>query len=164
MKVAREPFRIQRPMPRTLWLGLWILTALASTELVVSLVSFFTFDWATYLAKAVHPFVRNGVRREVGPAIAIGAIAFAWLFGTLVNGFQIVLALLMRRALGWARILFTVYEGLYSAAGLLGGSAYSIVTSVVGVGVIVLVWLPPSSEYFRDVQARRRMHRSLQLR
>lgn len=96
-------------------------------------------------------------------SIQIGLIVGV-VFGLIGAGLWIMNAIFVSKGRNWARIVGTVLGGIYLVSFLYGLTQanpvltmiVNVLTALVAVGVIVLLWLKPSSEFFAAHAAARR--------
>lgn len=161
--LPRQPFQVTRPRPIVLVVSCWILVANTGVGVIRLVINVVTFNWSSYLAKNVHPFIHNGHHEQVTPAIAIGTVVTGFAIALLFSAIMLLLAFRLREGGGKARIVLTVLVGL-ELFGLTGPQHVLVYLGVVpDVAAIILSWLPRSNDFFRRVKADRRLHTSRQL-
>ena len=156
---ASDRFHLRRPLPWTLQVSFWILIGAALVGLIFFIVSQFQFNWHTYLAKAVHPFEHNGRVLQVTPELAIFVISIGIAGNVLGIAARVVFAFLMRRGLNWVRIVLTVLCGTQVLGTLIDKTILEYASTGAIVFAIILLWLPRSNEFYRNVKADRQLHR-----
>jgi len=112
--------------------------------------------------------IKDAIRRsnpnltpdQVNSAYAVG-VGIAIFFGLVFAVLYILLAIQVRKGKNWARIVVWVLAGLGVLSGLLGLAAptigldrlFGILQLLVDAGIIVLLALKPSNDYFRARRA-----------
>lgn len=142
-------------------MGFWILLLLSVVQTVALVWSLVVFDWDGYLDEWVHSFERDGQELQVTPEIAIATVVFGAVVSAVSIALRVVFTLLLRRGFNWARIVGTVLFGaLLLPPYILDG--ISMLVMALAIAGIVLVWLPQSNAFFRDVKQDRIAHKARQ--
>ncbi|WP_157373085.1 hypothetical protein [Agromyces sp. Root81] len=158
---ASDPFKIGRPVPVAVQVGFWTLLLLSIIQAVTVVWSLAVFDWDGYMAEWVHSFERDGQELQVTPEIAIATVVFGVVVSAISIALRVAFTLLLRRGFNWARIVATVLFGaLLLPPYILDGIA--ILVMALAIAGIVLVWLPQSNAFFRDVKQDRIAHKAKQ--
>ncbi|AMB58688.1 hypothetical protein [Microterricola viridarii] len=147
-KTPRDRFRVTRPLPIVLQLGFWLLIAQIAASIVGSIASAAQYGWPPTLAGR--------------PPIGAGVSTAAAVFLLLILVFHTALALLVRRGVNWARILVTMFCALNVVMTVGQLDLLIQIENVAHVAAVVLIWLPRSNEFFRQIKKDREAHRSLQ--
>jgi len=160
----REPFRVLERLPIVLHVAFWIQIVGAAYSAINLGVMLIGFNRATFLAHA-RAVAEQKHERIVPDSFVIQGYVMEIVFFAIAIVLEVILALLIRRGLNWARILLTISLGLGFAALIVSPptSPLAYATSAVNVALLVLIWLPPSNHYFRTVKVARNLRRSRQL-
>ncbi len=156
-----------RPLPREIVVSFWILIALLAVNLVRWIVRIVGFNWDSYLATAVHSFEHNGHQIQVTPGLAIFSLISSFAVGTLSIAYGVALALLLRRGLGWVRILLSI-SALIQVVTIIVSLPHRVVLVEIAdaaatAAAVALLWVPNSKQFFDGVKSDRRLHRARQL-
>lgn len=131
-------------------IGMYVGAALSALGI---LSTFFTMDQVRETAEETAADVGIGV-----DAMVAASVASATLFGLVAVGLWIWMAIMNGRGRSWARIVATVLGGvniLFTLLSFVGGAATAFaaavnaVTLLLAIAILVLLWLPTSSAYFR---------------
>jgi hypothetical protein len=122
------------------------------------------FDWNAYVADSVGPFDHNGVQLEVTPegavATAVTGLALKSA-GVLLN---VIFAIGVLRGANRARIWITALFGLVVIAQFASApDAVSVAAALFELVAVILLWSPPSNQFFRSVRHDRAIYRSRRL-
>ncbi|MCQ1945780.1 hypothetical protein [Arthrobacter sp. zg-Y1116] len=141
------------PAPREVIIGSWLIIAAGVLSLINNIITSFSLP-SIMTSQEQEAFAETGLDEE-------GVSSFLISFGIVVAliGFAIYLliALFVRRGKNWARILGTVFAAfsLIGILTMLGAyftsplSLISLASSLLGIAGIVMLYLRPSTPYFR---------------
>lgn len=150
---------IERPLTiRLAVIGMWIGAGLAALNVVVAYVEKISANQALYddyrdNEVLMDRLVHTGVWLAVGIAAALAVVEIAvWITMAMTN----------RQGFKWARMVATalgVFGFILAVGGIVTSVIYdtvvavsiahSVATQIVSIAVLVLLWLPKSSSYFR---------------
>jgi hypothetical protein len=130
--------------------------ALSAIELIVGLATIGSLKSA--IQKADPTFTASQVH-----SAQVGLVVFAVFFGLLAIGLWTWMAFANKAGKSWARIVGTVLAGINTVFLLLSlirphaslGLAFSLLVWLAGVGAVVLLWRPESSQYFAAASGNR---------
>ncbi|KQO61511.1 hypothetical protein ASF23_11910 [Curtobacterium sp. Leaf261] len=129
---------------------MFLLVALTRViTIIISLASI-----GTVRDQAVKNASGTGVSSSQMDTIVTGGVIGAIVFGVLFLIAFVLFAFFMRRGANWARIVLTVLTAL-SLLSVLGAYGVGALGVVAGIVAVVLMFLTPSNEYFRNVKARK---------
>jgi|SRR4051794_5907513 hypothetical protein len=144
--------------PRTVEIAFWLYLAAAVLDVISAIISLTGMGGAIDAAKEQassqgQELPEGALDAAIGAGIAIGVA-----FSVVLIAATVVFAILMRRGFGWARWVLLVLAVL-SLLGVFGG-VLGILHTLCMVAATVLVFLRPSTEYFRAVTAAKRAGRA----
>lgn len=156
LDVSRSISAALRSAPQPLRIAFALLVAVTLVQLTLDLDSYLTFSWPTYLAKNVHTVVRGGQSFYVSAGIATTIRIVVWVVTVLSEGLVLVMALLLIYGRRWPRVLLSIFA-LFAVAGILDFPVTPIaaIADLASVTAVVLLWLPSSSRFFRNMRASR---------
>lgn len=166
-KVKRQRFAVTRPLPREIVVSFWILVARLVLSLVRLAVRIVGFNWGSYLATTVHSFEDHGRQLQVTPGLAIFLVVSSFVVGIFSIASWVALALLLRRGLGWVRILLSIFA-LFQVVTIIFSLPHRVDLVEIAQGAataaaVVLLWVPSSNQFSGGVKSDRRLHRARQL-
>ncbi|MFC9919808.1 hypothetical protein [Agromyces binzhouensis] len=151
-------------MPVQVRVAAYIELGLAALGFILLAFNLLSTDWNAYIADSVGPYEHNGAQLEVTPegAVATAVVGLVLVSaGVLLNA---VFAVGLLRGANWARIWITVLFGLSVIAQFVSArDPVSVVTGLLELVAVILLWLPPSNQFFRSVKQDRAIHRSRRL-
>ncbi len=160
VSLPREPLKLPRlplPMHTAFWLQLARIIA-SSVPFVIRLA---TFNAASYGANAESEAARKH-EPIYSAANYVGGFVFLMVAAAAMLAAWLVLVFLVRRGHNWARIVLTAGTALWLQSIFSGIDGNAVVVLVADLAVVVLVWLPTSSSYFRAARAARELRKSRQ--
>lgn len=127
--------------------------------------------WALLVIYAVGT-IASAIDRVREPAddlagVGIGARVFSVVILLAFAAIPIGLVVLARRGFGWARVVLLVLWAAGAIVGIAGAAIagtiglLTVLSPIVTGAAIALLWLPPSTRYFRDASAARLRHSSV---
>ena len=156
-------FRVTRAVPVQTRVAAYIEFGLAALGFLLLATSLLFFDWNAYIADSVGPFEHKGVQLEVTPEGAVAAAVTGLALksaGVLLN---VIFAIGVLRGANWARIWITALFGMVVIAQFVSApDAVSVVTALLELVAVILLWLPPSNQFFRSAKHDRAIYRSRQ--
>jgi hypothetical protein len=153
---SQPQYGTAKPMPpREVLIAFWLIIAAAVLSAVDILLSLTQVGPAT-TAIFNDPQFQDALSESGGldPEAITGAVAvMVVIFGLISIGLYLLVAFGVKAGKNWARILGTVFAAL----SLFGLAQVGLGTVVIllGVAAIVLLFLPVSSAYFKEVSARK---------
>jgi hypothetical protein len=152
-----EPQRPAPPPPVQMAVKLMYAgAALSAIDLIVGLVTIGSLKSA--IKKADPTFTSSQVHTA-----EVGLVAFTVIIGLIGIGLWIWMALANNSGKSWARIIGTVLFGLNTLFVVLSlvrphaslGLVFGLVVWLAGLGAVILLWRPESSQYFTAVSGSR---------
>jgi uncharacterized protein DUF2510 len=154
---ATGRLRITERLPATLHVAFWILIAAAAATVFFNGRNLIGFDAASYIAN-MHRIEAS--KRLLSDSDVLSVFVTVLVFVAFLATAEVILAILIRRGRGWARVVVTVLMGLavvQIVAQRPAGTTFVIAFFVAAAALVTvwLLWLPPSNRYFRAVRAAR---------
>ncbi len=152
-----EPQRPGPPQPIQMAVKLMYAgAALSAVDLIVGLLTIGSLK--TAIRKADPTFTSSQIHTA-----EVGLVGFAVFFGLVGIGLWLWMAVANNRGKSWARIVGTVLFGLNTLFLVLSlvrphasvGLVFSLVVWLAGLGAVVLLWRPESSQYFTAMSGNR---------
>ena len=161
---VRQRFRLAAQPPRVVRVVFWITVAQCASFILFQLVRAVTTDWGVYVASRVHTFVHNGRQLEVSAAVVVGTVVFGFVLALVGVAVRLLLARLIVRGYGVARIIFaalaalgvvsTIVDPMPRGVPVIAAVVGGVVALAVGLSA-VLLFLPTANGFFRAAKEER---------
>ncbi|MER1995870.1 MAG: hypothetical protein ABTA24_05160 [Arthrobacter sp.] len=150
--------------PKQVDLGFWLLIAAAVTSVISIPVTLAWMNSEDFRNSFVETSTVALSASELDAVIAFST-TLSIFFAVVSIAVAVLVALFIRKGHNWARIIATVFAvlGLIGLTNLTGAGALMAVLTVLGVVLpvvaVILLWMKPSTEYFKGSKAYRQFRK-----
>ena len=142
--------------PQQVDLGFWLLIASAVLSVISIPVGMAWLNSSGYQES----MAAAGISTEQLDTLMAATVVMTVFFAVISVGVSVLVALFIRKGHNWARIVATVLAvfSLFSITNLAAGGLMALTTGLgvlLPVTAVVLLWLTPSTEYFKAAKASR---------